>query len=153
MLSSISWSAFLTAIAILLLAYYLVVVSIYFRKEIFQLFSSGNSNPERFHLSNDMDGRTMSYNEMVAATCKEDPYLNGKVHELLEEVKQLLAAAAQSRTVREELIMALQLLLRNYSILKDLPITTEISEHIIDEVKVICSITLSDAEMTMLWNG
>ena len=153
MLSSISWSEFLTTIAIVLLLYYLVVVSIYFRKEIVYLFSSGLPNPQGFHLSNEIDRRPMSYNEMTAATGKEDPYLNGKVHDLLEEVKHLLAAVVQARTVREELIMAMQMLLRNYAMLKDLPITTEINQHIVAELKDTCSITLSDAETNMLWNG
>lgn len=153
MLSSISWSDFLTTIAIVLLVYYLVVAGIYFRKEIFQLFSSGNSNPQGLHLSNEMDGGPLSYNEMTAATGKEDPYLNGKVHELLEDIKNLLATASQAKSVREELIMALQMLLRNYAILKDLPITTDINQHIMAELKDTCSITLSDAEMNRLWNG
>ena len=153
MLSSISWSEFLTTIALLLVAYYVAIVSLYFRKEVFNLFSSGTSNPQGFHLSNQIGERSFSYNEMTAATGKEDPYVNGKVHDLLEDVKNLFRTGAKAKIVREELIMALQLLLRDYPIFKDLPLRAEINHHIITECKSICSITLSDAEMNMLWNG
>lgn len=153
MLSSISWSDFLTTIAILSVLYYLVILSIYFRKDAVSFFSSANADSSGIRLGQDGNDRPLSYNEMTAATGKEDPYLTGKVHELLEDVKQLLLTAVQAKTIREELFMALQILLRNYSILKDLPITTEINDHIKLQLKDTCSITLSDAEMNMLWNG
>ncbi len=95
----------------------------------------------------------MWYNEMTAATGKEDPFLSGKVHELLQDLKGLLAAAAQSKVVKAELCMAIQLPLKEYSILKNLPLIAEINHHILSECQNTCSITLSDAEMNMLWNG
>jgi len=153
MLSSISWYEFLLTAAILLGLYYLVMGCLLFRKEIFNLFSSGTVNPEGILLNTQTGHRPFFNNEMTAATGKEDSHLQGKVHELLEDVKGLCSAAVKAKTVREELMMALQLLLRDYSMLKHLPITTAISEHIIAEAKDTCSITLSDAEMNMLWNG
>jgi hypothetical protein len=153
MLSAISWSQFLTTITIIILFYYLVVAILYYKREIFSLFKTASSGPHAFSFGRENQDRPISYNELTAATGKEDPYLSGKVHDLLEDVKNLLLVGAKVKTIREEIIVALQLLLRNYLVLKDLPITAEINEHIIAEAKGICSITLSDAEMKMLWNG
>jgi hypothetical protein len=153
MLSAISWSQFLMTITFVLLIYYLIITAFCFRKEIFNFFKPRVSGPQGFTLSNQSQEHPLSYNEITAATGKEDPYINGKVHELLEELKSLLSTAAKAKTVREELIMALQLLLRGYPVFKNLPLREEINQHIITECKVICSITLSEAEMKMLWNG
>ena len=82
-----------------------------------------------------------------------NPRLSQDVYELLHSLKSLLETAAKTKTIKEELVMALQLLLRNYSNLKDLPIKTEINQQIAADAKNIFSITLSEAEMKMLWNG
>ena len=153
MFSSISWSQFLTTIAILLVIYYLVIICLLCKKELFSLFSFSASTHDDFHLSNENTDHPMSFNEKTATTGNEDPFLNQKVHELLEDLKNLLLTAAKAKTIKEELIMALQMLLRNYFPLNDLPIRAEINQHIIIECKVTCSITLSEAELNMLWNG
>ena len=85
-------------------------------------------------------------NGKIAAT-------NGKVQLLMQELNSLLTAAVKTKTIREELVVALQMLLRDYSDLKDQPITSELNQHIKDECKNICSINLSDVELKMLWNG
>ncbi len=153
MLSAISWSQFLTTIAVILFIYYSIASTIYFRKEIFNLFWPKVSSPQGFALANETPDHPHSYNEITAATGKEDPYIKGKIQELLKDMKSLLSTAAKAKTVREELIMALQLLLRDYPVFKNLPLMEEINRNILNECKVICSITLSEAEMKMLWNG
>jgi hypothetical protein len=153
MLSAISWSQFLTTIAWAILIYYLVVAILFYRKEIFSLFKTASSGPFAFSFGRENHERTLSYNEMTAATGKEDPYQDGELHDLLEDIKSLLSTAVKAKTVREELVMALQLLLRDYPVFKNLPLREEINQHILTECKVICSITLSEAEMKMLWNG
>jgi len=153
MLSAISWSQFLTTIAIILFIYYLLVTAFCFRKEIFNLFKPKVSGPQGFTLGNKTLDHPLSYNEITAATGKEDPYISGRFHALLEDIKSLLSTAAKAKTVREELVMALQLLLRDFPVFKDLLLREEINQNIITECKAICSITLSDAEMNMLWNG
>ena len=151
MLSRISWTEFLLTATILLGLYYLIMGCLLFRKEVFNLFKCDTASPEGILLKTETGNQPFFKNEMTGVTGQED--LHGKVHDLLEDVKGLCSAAVKAKTVREELMMALQLLLRDYSMLKHLPITTAISEHIIAEAKDTCSITLSDAEMNMLWNG
>ena len=75
------------------------------------------------------------------------------VHELLEELKHLFIIASLNNHSKEQLLMSLQLKLRDYKEVKASPLREEISEHIAHESKEQCSIALSDAELNMLWDG
>jgi hypothetical protein len=153
MLSSISWSQFLTAIAYFLVFYYIVLAGLYYRIEVLGLFKPKTIRQNAFSQGNVISDRSIAIGNMSGEVGKEDTDTNGKVHELMQEIKDLLATAAKAKTIKEELLMALQMLLRGYPDLKELPIISEINQHIVAECKNICSITLSDAEMKMLWNG
>jgi hypothetical protein len=143
MLSSISWSQFLTAIIILLISYYCIIAGLYYRIEIFSLFKTNPVKPNPTDLPM----------EINTANEKQDLFSNEKIKLLMQELNSLLMAAVKTKTIREELIMALQMLFRDYSDLKDQPITSELNQLIKNECKNICSITLSDVELKMLWNG
>ena len=153
MLSSISWSQFLTTLLILLFIYYLLVISCFYKREIFRFFTPRPSQLDGFPFSNGQSGSQLPPNEITTEKPVDDSHLSQDVYELLYSLKSLLETAAKTKTIKEELVMALQLLLRNYSNLKDLPIKTEINQQIAADAKNICSITLSEAEMKMLWNG
>jgi len=153
MLSFISWSQFLTTILILLLIYYLLVISRFYKKEIFRFFTRSPSQLDGFPFSNEQSGSPVPPNKIMTEKPVDDPCLSQDVYELLHGLKSLLETAAKAKTIKEELVMALQILLRNYSYLKDPSIKAEINQRVFVEVQNICSITLSEAEMKMLWNG
>ena len=153
MLSSVSWSQFLTTVLILLFIYYLLVICCFYKREIFRFFTPKLSQIDGFHFSNGQSGSPMPSNEIITERRVEDPRVSQDVYDLLHGLKSLLETAAKTKTIKEELVMALQILLRGYSYLKDQPIKTEINQLIAADAKNICSITLSEAEMKMLWNG
>ena len=153
MLSSISWSQFLSTLLILLFIYYLLVISCFYKREIFHFFTPRPSQLDCFPFSNEQSGSPMPPNEITTEKTVDNPRLSQDVYELLHSLKSLLETAAKTKTIKEELVMALQILLRDYSFLRDLPIKTEINQRVFVEVQDICSITLSEAEMKMLWNG
>lgn len=144
MLSFISWYQYMTTLSMLLVIYYAGIVCLYYRSEIMTFMKTGSLKTK---------DRPVTHHEMTATTRIENSYMSPEVHELLEELKELLNTSARMKTVKEELVMAIRVLLRGYPDLKDLPVAHDISEHMKAQCQHICSITLSDAEMKMLWNG
>lgn len=153
MLSSISWSQFLVSLIWLVVIYYCLVALLYYRTEILGLFKSRQSKQIVFEQESKFQDGALSGNEWNVSDGKENVQATGKVHELMAALKSLLATAVKAKTIKEELVMALQMLLRDYPDLKELPIVTEINQQIKKDCQNICSITLSDAEIRMLWNG
>jgi hypothetical protein len=152
MLSSISWSQFFTTLFLLLVIYYFFVISLFYKKEIFRFFIA-RPKPDGFPFYREANGMPLSDGETTKRKAADDTVQSQDLTELLNNLTSLLTTAAKAKTIKEELVMALQILLRDYSYLKDLPIKAEINQHVFAEVQNICSITLSEAEMKMLWNG
>jgi hypothetical protein len=153
MFSFILWPQFFIIIAGFAITYYFLIAIIYYRTEIKTLL---NAKPaDNFKLNHHKDSQTapLSISESNSSTSK-DLHINGtKIHELMADLKSLFISAAKTKTIKEELIMALQMLLREYSALKELQVAEDINHNIMSECQNICSITLSEAEMKMLWNG
>jgi hypothetical protein len=131
MLEAVSWKTFLSIIFILSLLYYLSLVLLFYKKEVIRLIRT----------------------KQVVTQPSDAQLPNTLIHELLEDLKQLFLKASRQGYPKEELILALQVLLRNYRSLKGGALEPEISNHIRTVCSEICSISLSDLELGRLWCG
>ena len=73
------------------------------------------------------------------------------VHELMEELKGVFYKASKHDYPKEELMMALQIKLRDYPKLKGTPFQVSVNNHIEQESKNKCETDLTDTDIRNLW--
>jgi hypothetical protein len=142
MFSSISWQQYLIAVFVVLVIYYVIVVPMYYRAELLA-----------FSLRVFQKRKTASHEPLPAAISPEAQasVLSSSVYELVEELNALFHKAAHQRYPKEELCMALQIRLSNYTTLKGTTFQHSIIDHIRSETKACCNISLEDFEIAQLW--
>lgn len=153
MLSKITWSDFIWFIVILVIQYYLFVLTFYFRKEILSFMR----NPAR-RREPDSEAVTLSAAEpfhipqiLPAASSSDDISLS-VIHELLEDLKKLFAAASKSKMVKAELVQAIYSKLKTYPHLQDSDLQEDINNHIRIEAKDRCGIEFTSDDIRRLWH-
>ncbi len=146
MFKNISWPSFITAIAVLVIVYYIIIGFLYFRADILRLFREGiNRKPLKSPLAN------TGLSNLTEKQAKGDPSLFNQVHELMEELKELFFNAAAQSYPKEELLTALQSKLKQYSHLKDTPFQAAISNQISQTASYVCHETFDDTDIRRLW--
>jgi hypothetical protein len=168
MLNKISWQSYLTILGFICASYYLCVSLLYYSRELRLLLhrsikfigvgnsthlgpginQNGNSN-DQSDLSADNIKRTIDDYEEVEAD------LFPLAYSLVDQVKIIIRDAARRKLVAQELILAIQLLLKKhpYNKLKRTAFSVSIKNVVELESKKECSIALSDDELNMLWNS
>ncbi|HSZ33973.1 MAG TPA: hypothetical protein VK772_11715 [Puia sp.] len=147
MLNKISWSELIWFLVFLLVPYYLVVLSFYYRKEVLAFmrnpvlrrgpgFEAGGHSPEAEPL------HTISSHDEISFSV---------VHDLLEDLKKIFVLAVKTKMVKEELLQAIQVRLKSYPGLHGSDLREDISNHIRIEAKTVCGIALEDADLKQLW--
>lgn len=160
MLSFISWSEFIWFLVFLLVPYYIVVLTLYFRNEVFAFLR----NPS---LRRDPDPRRGpgfqaegqspevepidSPQTFVAVTSHDEISLS-VIHDLLEDLKKVFAVASKTRMVKEELLQAIRVKLKSYPGLQGSDLQEDIGQHIKIEAKTICGIAFDVTDLKQLWN-
>jgi hypothetical protein len=147
MLSKISWSELIWFLVFLLVPYYLVVLSLYFRKEVLGFMH----NPILSRDSGIVAGSYTPEAESFHTVSSHDEISLSVVHDLLEDLKKIFALAVKTKMVKEELMQAIQVRLKSYPGLQGSDLREDISNHIQIEAKSICGITLEDADLKQLW--
>lgn len=138
MFHSVSWQQYIIFILVLLFVYYVYILLRYYRNELFHLLKGVKKLPAI--LEENRNNKTLSPG-------------NAKLNELLEELKILFQLASQRKYPKEELMMALQLKLREYDQFKNTPFEIAVNNFIAEESENQCSIHLSVEDQRVLWMG
>jgi len=138
MFTSVSWQQYIMFISIIALVYYIYILLRYYRNAVINLIKGPKSTPVPSKEKN---------NDTTITT--GDTTLN----ELLEELKILFQLASQRKYPKEELMMALQLKLREYDQFKNTPFEIAVNNFIAEESENQCSIHLSEDDWRVLWMG
>ena len=157
MITSFSWQQYVALVSLLLALYYLYVGARYYRPEITQflqrLFNKQTASPGKTRLSGLIPPQ--EYHSQRPPTRGEEPgdALFGMAKELTGIVQQILEQAGARKLVREELVLALQLLLskKQYAHLSGTPYEVAITNFITTACVQYCSIHLEAAEIRVLW--
>ena len=124
MLSTISWTQYITSLFIITGCYYAVVASLFYRQRLYQLLSG-----------------------TTAATKEVDPHL------ALQHALQVFFARAASQTrPREEFLQGLRSILRNYPTIKGTPIQNSMNAYIQSTCAEQFGLALQEAEVKLLWD-
>ena len=154
MLSKITWSEFIWFLVILLVPYYLFVLSLYFRKEVLafmrnpvlrqQLVSEGAtlSKADPFN----------SRQTLNTASSQNDISLSA-IHDLLEDLKNIFTLASKTKMVKEELVQAIYSKLKTYPHLQGSDLQEDIANHIRIEAKDRCGIELTGNDIRLFWQA
>lgn len=158
MMSSISSIEFFTYISVALLCYYLIIVTVYYKNELLEfrtlLFKLTSGRPDGQKVSVETQAIFQPINEPVLhETFKpgSDVTEHTMLNELLEKLGHQIASAAERNLIKEELLVSLQLLLKQFSNLKYSSFVSSIESYIQSNVENECSIYLTDLEVSSLW--
>ena len=164
MLERISWSTYWAVIVIGLVIYYTVLLILLYQKGFFFKGSiktipshSGtpdpSSNPQRnlFGLEETViENPGDKHNQQLAA---DDNILMPIVHDLIQELKEFITGISERSYVKEEVIMGVQIIIKNYKRIEDSPYQKSINDFIKSECEEYCSIHLSEDEIGRIWKG
>jgi hypothetical protein len=159
MFRNISWSSYLSITAAITAIYYFLIAMIFYRNEITKIFFSGSSQStytpsktQRNNLIINSDkGSELEYKSEQNE--KEDEMQSSTVHQLINELNKIFKKSSEKKYLKEELILAIQLTLKNYLSLKETPFLGAINSLIELESQSQCSIYLNEDEMELLWKA
>jgi hypothetical protein len=123
MLSTISWTQYITSLFIITACYYAVIVSLFYRQRMSLLFSG------------------------KAAAKSNDPHLA-----LQQELALFFARAASQTRPREEFLQGLRSLLRNYPTIKGTNIQHSMNAYIQSTCAEQFGLALQEAELKLVWD-
>ncbi|HMH33684.1 MAG TPA: hypothetical protein VK543_11670 [Puia sp.] len=139
MLKSISWSQLIYSMTTILVIYYATILAIYYRRQVFSYARSILTKTNR---------------KEIGIRQEPDPNnLFDLASHLASTLRLKIEEAANRNLVREELILSVQIVLKQYQKLKGTAFQLAITNLVETNTENQCFITLSDDELNMLWNG
>ena len=133
MFNNISWGGYWSVLSILVVIYYLYVFLVYYRNDIrnFQTIKKVG------HFQHETG----------------DEGILHMVQSLIDEVTAYLYQAAQGAAIKQEIIFAMQQIIKKYPGIKFTPHENNINNLIQSECKDKCAIVLSAEEIKQVWIG
>ena len=143
MLEAITWNSYFITLAIGITVYYLIIIGLYYPKELRSLISgkslqfnpSGQQEKEQ-HLSKTDPTETDRFEELEATVAE----LNG-----------ILGKAGQNRTSKETLLRQLIHTLSNHTGLREPAYRVAVINFILEHAEKQCRITLTESEVEEAW--
>jgi hypothetical protein len=136
MFSSFSWTNYFLLIGIVLVVYAMIILFLYYRKEMNKFFFS----------------RRNALQEMIDMPVARGNDPMRMVHELVSELGQLIRRAAEDKTIEAELVFGMQQAIKNYLILRPTEFNGKINQYIKDEMEICGLLPLTNEQMEFLWN-
>ena len=157
MLTNISWTDYIIAVAILLTIYYFFVGMRYFSADLKDLVTGKRELKFRAVIPVDTDEiesiqtSEKNYNGESPAfeTTTDDDF--AEVEHLIERLKSVIADASGKKLIPQELKQYIHLVLQEYPNIKNSPFRTSINELVASECEKYGAVTLSEDEVEKLW--
>jgi len=158
MLTNISWTDYLIAVAIFLTIYYLYVGLRYFSADFKDLFSGKRKQNFKAALSNDAKeesiqsaGESATIEINAFEETSDDEF--AEVEHLIGRLKIVIADASPKKLVPQEFKHYLHLVLQEYPSVQNSPLRSSVNELIVSECEKYSAVTLSEDEVDLLWKG
>src|SRR5665213_2078658 len=142
MFTNISWSEYSIFILISVFIYYIIILVIFYKGEIV-------NRVENLQLQHK---RLIKYNPSDSEEIESDlnsvsiDYAN-EIIKLQEEIQSQLQRAKSKKSIKEEIIMSLQLVLQNYPAIKESSNKDFINNYIKEVLENLCSIHFDEKEI------
>lgn len=164
MVNNISWADYLVVVALFLSVYYLVTIVFFYSRDFRSLWSRIRKNntrdgPQEFAITPVPDaGPSEFFNMEARSYSPQDPESQPSV-DPLQEVEQLIAHLKEAigdvkarKYSKEEFVLLLQLVLKEYPAFRGSPFQSAIRDFIISECEKQDSISLTEADILDLLN-
>jgi hypothetical protein len=138
-LNAISWVQFLLGITGLGIVYYASVALLYYRQELKSIFLQKRLPAEALQEKHPQTGQPF------------DRVLIGEVHDLMQKINGVFTEAKKNKYLNNELLYALQLVLRKYWHIEATHFGISINNYISDTAASHCSISFSEDELNAMW--
>lgn len=153
MFSTISWGTYWESVIALAVTYYLVIISLFYRREVLQIFIKA------FSISREAGNRQILKETPVFTTDEVDNARQDNasvfltVEALTNRLRTLFNDAEKRKLVKEELMMVLQSVLREHLSLKDTAFQVAINNQVEQLAMHSCNLELEPNDLTIIWNG
>jgi hypothetical protein len=142
MFNTISWQSYWTGLAISFAIYYLVVYLLYYRSDVKLLFK-GVEEKDSFSFRNE----TSEFQQPLADT---EEHI---VYSCIDELNAFFEQAKRKRWIKDELIYALQMIIKKYPSLNASQYKSSINVVLTNQCEHICNIHLNEEEVKHVWLG
>jgi hypothetical protein len=155
MIKQISWASYFTAIGVTLTFYYTIICFKYYLNDIKEIlagkskwFFKGKLFDSSIKARHNFETTANNFEET-----DNNQNLFPVINQIAQEIKMTLEDAARKNQARQEVVCALQLLLRKYTAIKQTPFELIVNNYILIECSNYCSIHLEKEEVNMLWGS
>lgn len=146
---SLSWSAYLGGMIVIVVIYFLVVWFRYYRK-----FQTTSKSPVR-HQPRQANYQTSLFPEMLRPVPQDQPVVETDLTVIVthfqQELSALVAQLGALKTEKKDLLEIIRKLIQKYKVLKDSEYREAIGHLIIMEVDTHCAVQVSSDELVGLW--
>lgn len=155
MLKNISWTDYITVVAILLTVYYFFIGVRYFSGDFKDILSGKRKLKFKPALSNNNTEYSTddeeSHQEEVSGFEKTTDDDFTEVEHLIERLKAVVADASRRKLIPQEFKQYLRMVLKEYPTVRYSPLRSSINELIISECEKYGAVILNDDEAELLW--
>jgi hypothetical protein len=141
MFKSITWSNYYTAVFILLALWYIIIILVYFRKELFNLLSGKYKIPTR-------KKKQQASDEEIP---EEQEHTFEELEGIVTNIRHSILEETGENTSKGELLTQLKQRLVNYGGLRQPVFRDAINNFIIQYAESICGVVFSEDELNEAW--
>lgn len=162
MFTNISWTNYIVVIILLLVIYYIIIGIRFYSRDLKNLLSRNQKSKlspsigitelqNDIHTINSEQAQSEIYKDRNASNETNDEIIL-EVDHLIIKLKEAIADASHKKYIQPEFFLYLQLIIKEYPMVKNSHFQSVINELIISECGKYGSVTLNEEEVGSLWN-
>lgn len=160
MFNNISWQGYWVSIAILTASYYLVIYLLYFRKDFSIEWKKNSKSRDSFLTSvstntADLQPATSTqptlFHNLEEFQLPPKDTIESTVYTCIDEVNAYLEEAKRHKCVKEDMLHALQAILRKYPSIADSEYKASVTNVLVTQCEYYCSVHLSADDVVRVW--
>jgi hypothetical protein len=150
MFNTISWQAYWMAIALISAGYYLIIILIYFRKDL--KLSAASNTSSFLHSSQKTEDHWSSAASHASDFAEPEKGTDEHmVYACIDEINAFIQEAKRVKTGKEDFLLSIKVILAKYPTIKKTEYKEAVTSVLISEAAHHCSIHLSEAEVDSVW--
>ena len=160
MFDTVSWQGYGIVIFLLTVSYYLTIYLLYFRNDFKVSFRrgaiSGNKNSYDFGSLSFIKDEVRTNVSLEDSEEFQTPVENNEkavVYACIDELDAFFSESKKSKFLKEDIVFALQGILKKYPSLKTSPYKLSLTHVIVGQCENICSIHLKADDVDRVWFG
>jgi hypothetical protein len=159
MFNNISWQGYWITIALLTAAYYLIIYLLYYRKDFSIAWKRNPNTKESPFFSVVADTTTplatgeqpSGFDNPEEFQLPEKNSIESVVYACIDEVNAYLEEAKRGKCVKEEMLYALQSILRKFPVIAESEYKASVTNVLVTQCEYYCSVHLNADDVAKVW--